>query len=164
MSVLSPGTKAPAFRLPTPAGDFHSLTEFLESGPVWLVFSKSSCPTCELAIPFTERAHRSIAGRGPSVVVVSEDTAKDAQLFAERFGLTLPVLVEDRPYPVSKAYALTNVPSFFIVERDGTISGAGVGFLKWEWETAAADVVLRSGEEDFHLFTDSDDVPDLKPG
>ncbi len=121
---------------------------------VLLVFFKISCPTCQLTLPFLERLKSKVA-----VVGVSQDDARSTKEFLEYFQITFPVLTDtaEGGYAVSKAYRLTNVPSMFLIEPDGTISWALNGFHRADLEALAAMLGAK-------LFADSDKIPAMKPG
>ena len=58
MAALCTGNKAPEFDLKTLDGKRFSLSDELAHRPVVLAFFKVSCPTCQYALPFFERLHK----------------------------------------------------------------------------------------------------------
>jgi peroxiredoxin len=156
--------KVPDFELPDLGGTPVSLASLREKGPLWLFFMKSSCGTCQMSAPFAERAHQSLAGQDARVVLVLEDIPEAARAFIARAGLTLRVLIEADPWPVSEAYRLVAVPAFFLIEPDGSLSKYSAGFIRSHWEEAAADLMRRAGRPGYRLITDDDGVPELRPG
>ena len=151
-------THAPAFSAaPLTGGAPLWLPELLRDGPVVLIFFKISCPTCQLAFPFLERLHS--AGTGLRLVGVSQDEAKLTGQFAERFGVTFPLLLDlaKEGYRASNAYGLTNVPAIFVVEPDGAISHSWMGFSRADFEKLA----LRARAV---IFGPDDNVPAWKAG
>ena len=114
------GAKAPDFRLPRLDGGEVSLAEILTGGPALLAFFKVSCPVCQLTFPFLERVHQ--AGALP-VYGISQNDAKDTRQFVKRYRTTFPMLLdsENGGFPVSNAYAISSVPTMFLIERDGSI-------------------------------------------
>ncbi len=163
MTALVPPAPAPRFELPDLDGTAFRLESRLVAGPVWLVFLKADCPTCALGAPFLERAHVELGGAaGP--VVVMEDDPEAAARFAAAHGWTLPVAVEPPPYAVSAAYGLVTVPTHFLVRPDGTIEQAGEGFVRAEWNAAAAALAARAGRPDYELIRETDGAPALRPG
>jgi peroxiredoxin len=152
--VLEAGRIAPEFSLKDTGGDRRSLRENLKQGPTLVVFFKISCPTCQLTLPFLERLKSNVR-----VVGVSQDDAASTKEFLDYFKITFPVLIDpggDR-YSVSGAYGLTNVPSMFLIGKDGRISWALNGFHRGDLEVLAS----RLGAV---LFTAEDRVPAMKPG
>jgi peroxiredoxin len=131
----------------------------LADGPVLLAFFKSTCPVCQMTLPFLERIH---AGRNPgslAIYGVSQDDAATTQEFAGEFGITLPLLLdtEESGYPASNAYGLSHVPSLFRVDPDGTIGWSLEGFNKKEFLAMAA----QAGVNPFHP---GENVPEWKAG
>lgn len=120
-----------------------------------LGFYKVSCPVCQLAFPFLDRMKTG----GLRLIAISQDEAPLTQAFIERFGVHLPTLLdrEQSGYPVSNAFAITHVPSLFLVEPDGRISMAVDGFSKADLEA----IGTRAG---IAPFRPTDNVPAMKPG
>lgn len=149
--MLAPGQPAPDFELISLAGDRRHL---LGDSPTVLAFFKVSCPTCQLAMPFLDRlAHGSLR-----VLAVSQNDEATTRRFHAQYGITLNTLLDPEfSFPASNAYALTNVPSLFVVEPDGRISQCFSGFSK-------ADFAALGERAGLSLFHDSDAVPDWKAG
>src|SRR5262252_8759270 len=135
MPALAVGKKAPDLQLKNAEGKDFALKETLDRGPVVLVFFKVSCPTCQYALPFYERLFRSYKNQRVTLVGVSQNNASETNAFAEEFGITFPLLLDEMiTYPVSNAYGLTNVPTIFWVATDGTIELTSVGWSKPDFE------------------------------
>lgn len=140
------GDKGPEFRLRSLDGGFVSLADLRRDGPVAIVFFKVSCPTCQFTLPFLQRL------RDRNVVAISQDAAEATREFHEAFGITLPTLLDERRegYPASNAWGLTNVPTLFVVEQDGSISTVENGFSRSGLEALGAKLgrpVFRPGEQ-----------------
>ena len=153
--MLAAGVAAPEFELIDIDGNSHSLKSLTEDGPVLLALFKISCPVCQLTLPYLDR----IAKGRLRVVAISQDDARATAKFREKFGVTLPTLLdsEDAGYPVSNAFKITHVPSLFLVEPNGVIERSGTGFRKSELEEFAH----RSG---VRVFEDHENVPAWKAG
>ncbi len=156
LSPLEAGARAPEFHLPRLDGGETSLTEILSKGPALLAFFKISCPVCQLIFPFLERLNQ--PGRLP-IYGISQNDADDTRDFAESYGVTFPILLdlEDSGYPVSNAYGLTNVPTLYLVDRDGVIVRTIHGWNKQQM----ADLGATSGVS---LFRQGDRTPEWKAG
>jgi peroxiredoxin len=126
---------------------------------VLLAFFKSSCPVCQMTLPFLERIHRGRAPGSLEIYGVSQDDAGTTQEFASQFGLGFPMLLdtEESGYPASNAYGIAHVPSLFLVERDGTIGWSLEGFNKKEFAAMAG----QAGVDPFHA---GENVPEWKAG
>ncbi|MBI4889868.1 MAG: TlpA family protein disulfide reductase, partial [Acidobacteria bacterium] len=135
MKTLETGQIAPQFTLDLADGGSLSLSAILEKGPALLVFYKVNCPTCQLALPYLGR----LQGGALQIFAVCQNPEDDAREFNRVFGVDLPTLVDRAAsgYPVSNGFAITHVPSLFLVEPGGRISWSGVGFVKTEFEMLA---------------------------
>lgn len=154
--MLEAGSQAPDFELDTAAGGRESLRAALERGPALLAFFKVSCPVCQFTFPFLERIHQE-DGRAVQIFGVSQDDAGATQDFCREYGVSFPVLIDRKGYPVSDAFAIDSVPSLFLVEPDGAISMSGSGFSKKDLEALGK----RAGASP---FTAADRVPEFRPG
>jgi peroxiredoxin len=154
--LASVGRQAPDFRLATPDGGMVGLQELASAGPVVLVFFKVSCPTCQLTLPYLERLKDNGKLR---IVAISQDDAASTRRFHQAYGITLQTLLDDRAagYPASNAYGISQVPTAFQVEPDGTVSSVREGFSKAEMEALGQ----RAG---MAVFGPADHVPLWKPG
>src|SRR5215813_3415144 len=131
MAALTAGTSAPDFKLQTMDGKQFSLRDALKRGPVLAAFFKISCPVCQYALPFLERIYQAYGGKNVTIVGISQNNQKDTGLFIKEYGLTFPMLLDDtNSYPVSNAYGLTNVPTTFWIDSDGTIEVSSVGWVQ----------------------------------
>ena len=163
MVALTSGKKAPEFKIPLLRGGTFSLHEALARGPVVLAFFKISCPTCQYAFPFIERLYKAHKSEPVTVVGISQNEAGDTEKFAQRFGVTFPMALDDKGYPASNAYGLTNVPTIFLIASDGTIEVSCVG-----WSRADLEEIhnrLRGGSEvPPALWQKNESVLDFKAG
>ncbi len=154
--LLEPGEPAPDFVLKSLAGGQVSLAETLAKGPALLVFFKVGCPVCQMTFPFLERLSHNEAVR---INAISQDEAGHTQQFNQRFGVTFETLLDASAegYPASNAYGISSVPTFFLVEEDGSISKCSEGFCKRDLEQLGERVGVKP-------FRAEDKVPELKPG
>lgn len=165
MAALATGTTAPEFDLHILDGKSFSLREELARGPVVLVFFKVSCPTCQYALPFLERLHKTYGDKGVKLVGVSQNDAKETAAFNRQFGVTFPVLLDDtHRYPVSNAYGLTNVPSVFWIAQDGEIEVSSVGWVKADFDQINRKMAEIGKAAPAVIFMPGDDVRDFRAG
>ena len=155
--AIEAGAHAPSFRLNGLTGAAErSLEEILANGPALLAFYKVSCPVCQLAFPYLERLS---ASPSLQVIGISQDDDSSTRDFNRRFGATFPTLLDQSAagYPASNAFAISSVPSLFLVETNGGISKAFNGFSKRDFEALGQ----RAGVQ---VFMPEDNVPEWKPG
>ena len=146
---------APAFELERLGGGRLALSELLLNSPVLLVFFKISCPICQLTLPYLER----LKDGKLRIILASQDDAESTAEFHAAFGTSLETLLdsEDACYPVSNAYGITNVPTLFLIEQDGTVSERIDGFVKREMLSLGARCGIAP-------FRQDERVPEWKAG
>jgi peroxiredoxin len=164
MTKILAGHKAPGFALKSTSGQKVSLQEALEKGPVVAAFFKISCPVCQFTFPFLERIYKKYGGDGVTVVGISQDDARDTKEFCAEYGVTFPCLIDERGYPASNAYGLTNVPTVFLIEPDGKVKVSSMGFSKTDLEKIADYLAERKRMSKAPLFLPTEVIPDYKPG
>jgi len=164
MPTLSTGMTAPHFQLATTTGERLSLPEALAGGPVLLAFFKVSCPTCQFTFPFLERIYQQLREQGVQIWGVVQDKAQDAARFAATFGVTFPILVDDSPYKVSRAYGLAQVPSLFLVKPDGHVEISSEGFAKGDLLAIQRSLAQLLSATPPALFLPTERIPEYKPG
>ncbi len=164
MAALKPGTRAPAVELPLLGGGTFSLGESLSKGAVALAFFKVSCPVCQYAFPYFDRLANQLNGKGLSFIGISQDSGADTRDFAKSFGVNFPIALDDTMrYPVSNAYGLTNVPTLFVVQEDGTISHTIISWSKQDMEELFAGF-RDSQNANVKLFTPGENIADFRAG
>lgn len=155
MKTLETGHTAPEFTLDRAEGGSTTLADILARGPALFVFYKVTCPTCQLALPYLQR----LQGGPFQVFAICQNDEEQAREFNDAFEVELPTLIDHAAngYPASNGFAITHVPSLFLVEPDRTISWSWVGFHRAMYEELAqraGRVIFRAGER----------VPESKSG
>lgn len=164
MSNIVPGNAAPNFSLTSLEGKEFSLHSALKKGPVVLSFFKVSCPVCKFTFPFLQRVFKQYGDSEVTFLAVSQDDASASRDFAHEFGITFPVLPDAEGYPVSNAYGLTSVPTFFLINPDGKVQIASEGFGKAEIEAIADALADRRNLTRAPVFRTDESIPAHKPG
>ena len=96
----------------------------------------SWCVPCKEEAPFLEQVWRSNRDRGVVVLGLdAKDFRADARRFAERYGLTFP-LVYDGPGDAIDGYGVTGFPETFVIDREGRVVRAFVGAVNGDEERA----------------------------
>jgi len=115
--------------------------------------------------PFLERLHERHGADGLTVLGVSQDSANITRSFARRYGVTFPLLLEGDGYPISRAFDIVATPTVFLIEPDGTVAYATMGFMKPALD-ALGDAVADALDKPHQvLVTPNDaDVPMFVPG
>jgi peroxiredoxin len=166
MTHIVAGNRAPGFSLKALDGKEHALQALLQQGPVVAAFFKVSCPVCQFTFPFLERIYKRYGGDGATILGISQDDARATKGFGKEFGVTFPMLLDEKQngYPASNAYGLTNVPTIFLVEKDGTVKVSCMGFDTKDLEEIAAKLAERKRISPATLFRQDESVPAHKPG
>lgn len=166
MTTIEAGNPAPAFSLKGLDGKDFSLAALLERGPVLAAFYKVSCPVCQFTFPFLERLYKRYGNGSVTILGISQDEAAATKAFAKEYGTTFPMALDEKQkdYPASNAYGLTNVPSIFLIEMDGTVKVACIGFDKKGLESISSALAEREKIAPAPLFRTNESVPDHKPG
>ena len=159
--MLAAGAEAPNFTLDALSGEKRSLADILARGPALLALFKISCPTCQMTMPFLERISNGVlqVTGALQVIGVSQDDERGTARFQAAFNLTIPLLLdrERDGYTVSNAFGITHVPALFLVEQNGTVSLASLGFSHADLDA----VGKRAGVE---TFRPDEKVPEWKAG
>jgi len=166
MTNIVAGNLAPAFSLKALDGKEYSLGKVLEQGPVVAGFFKISCPVCQFTFPYLERLYKRYGGGGVTFLGISQDDSRSTKDFAKEYGVTFPMLLDEKQkgYVASNAYGLTNVPTIFLIEPDGTVKISCMGFDKKDLESMAAYLAERKKIPRAALFRADESVPAQKPG
>jgi peroxiredoxin len=164
MTHIVAGKIAPGFSMKGFDGKEYSLGTLIERGPVVAAFFKISCPVCQFTFPFLERLYQRYGGDGVTFLGVSQDDARSTKEFAAEYGVTFPMVLDEKGYPVSNAYGLTSVPTIFLIEPDGNVRVSSTGFDKKDLETIAGELAERGRIAPAPLFRPDEKVPENKPG
>ncbi|SRR5436190_19737082 len=165
MPALVVGKKAPDFKLPTMDGKLFSLRDALTRGPVVAAFFKISCPVCQYAFPFVERIYKAYGSKNVPIVGISQNSQKDTALFIKEYDLTFPMLLDDTDsYPVSNAYGLTNVPTIFWIDSDGTIEISSVGWVQQDIAEINQKAAAAGQNSLKPVFLPDESIPAYRPG
>lgn len=166
MTTIAEGNAVPNFVLKSLDGKEFALDKLTERGPVVAAFFKISCPVCQFTFPFLERLYQRYGGDGVAFVGISQDDARDTRDFAKEFGVTFPMVLDEKSkgYVASNAYGLTTVPTVFLIGTDGKAKTAFMGFDKNGLESIAASLAERKKATAAALFRPDESVPAHKPG
>mgnify|MGYP005864595621 CR=1 FL=1 len=120
------GDVAPDFSLPTLDGGATSLRDY-RGRVVLLNFWLTWCGPCRAEMPDMQVVYEELRDRGFVVVGVNGGESRDkVEGFAQEFGLTFPILV-DEERGVTSRYGVRGYPTTFIIDGDGVIQQVIVG-------------------------------------
>ena len=166
MTHVNAEQAAPEFSLKGLDGKNYSLDALRQKGPVLAAFFKISCPVCQFTFPFLERLYQRYGGDNVTFLGVSQDDAKATANFARDYRVTFPMVLDEKEkgYPASNAYGLTNVPTIFLIDADGTVRVSSMGFVKDDLERMAAELAETRRMGPAPLFRANESVPANRPG
>ena len=118
---------APALTLTDTAGKPVSLADY--RGQVVLVNLWATwCPPCKEEMPEFETFYRRHAENGFVIVAINDgDPKADVLRFVEDYGMTFPVWLDPAYIATEQAFKTLNLPSSFVIDRDGKIVLSWVG-------------------------------------
>ncbi|HWN70732.1 MAG TPA: thioredoxin-dependent thiol peroxidase [Haliangium sp.] len=90
--MLQEGTKAPAFRLPASTGDTVNLSDYAGKIVVLYVYPKDATPGCTTEAREFQAALPELHALGAEVLGVSKDSIDSHCKFADKLGLSFPLL------------------------------------------------------------------------
>jgi peroxiredoxin len=110
--------------------------------PLWLTFGASWCRDCRVEAADLQDTYARYRGQGLNVLAVFiNDPPADIAGFAERAGLTFPI-VADQAAKIGGAYRLVGLPTHVFIGRDGLIKEVLIGALsKDEMERAVTGIL-----------------------
>jgi len=164
MTHIVAGNPAPNFSLKSLGAKEFSLASALKKGPVVLAFFKVSCPVCKFTLPFLERLYQRYKSDSVTFLGISQDNASASRDFAQSFGVSFPILLDDASYTVSNAYGLSMVPTVLVIDPDGTAKVSSMGFVKADLESIADMLADRQNLTRAPVFLNSESIPAIKPG
>jgi peroxiredoxin len=115
---LKVGAAAPDFELTSLNGETIRLSQF-KGQPVLLSIGASWCPDCRLEAPLLQKLHE----EHPELVVLMVDSGEErdvVQGFADEFGMTFPVLL-DQDEKLMELYQVFAIPTNYFLDADGMI-------------------------------------------
>ena len=134
------------------------------AGEALFAFFHTDCATSEVTLPFVARLSEIGAGRGLTVVAVSQDDPASTAAFRERLGFDLPILYDPPPWRASRALGLASVPTFVAVRDDGRVERLVVGLQRERLESFAERAAALAGRPSRPLFRPDENVPAIRPG
>lgn len=120
------GSTAQAFELPLVSGSGEFRLEEQRGKPVLMEVFASWCGACEHAAPMVDEVYREAQQSGVVFVGVSvDDDANAARRVQQRWPISYPVALDDGQ--VRRAYGVSLLPTFVLIDRDGTVKRVSSG-------------------------------------
>jgi peroxiredoxin len=120
---------APAFSLTDLNGSRFSLDQY-RGKVLFIAFWAPWCSSCREEFPELDRLHRKFLNDGFEVLGICEDaTELAASLFLKNAPVSFTLAIDPRR-SVAEAYRLSNLPSGYLIDRNGMIRYRYRGFDK----------------------------------
>ena len=119
--------EAPELTLLSVDGEKQALEDFL--GKVILVNLWATwCPPCKAEMPTLEAFYQTHKDQGFDVIAINDgDPTEAVEAFVDEYGLTFPVWLDPQYIATEKAFKSLNLPSSFVIDRQGNIRLRWVG-------------------------------------
>ncbi len=116
------GELAPTFKLRTMDGDLFRLEDYRGKKPIYLVFWNTWCSYCIKKTPRYKNLQEKFGERIEIIAVNTtwSDSLEDIEQFQQRFAVNYPMAIDDGE-ALTDRYAVTRVPTEFIIDVDGVI-------------------------------------------
>ena len=118
-SMLTAGTKAPAFSLPDQNGKVHQLSDYKGKWVLLYFYPKDDTPGCTKEACSLRDNYAAFEKMGTIVLGVSTDSVKSHKKFEEKYGLPFPLLADEEK-KVVEAYEVWGKKKFMGREYMGT--------------------------------------------
>jgi len=119
---------APQLNLTDLNGNPVALTDF--PGKVVLVNMWATwCPPCKAEMPTLEAFYEKYRNDGFIIVGINDGETHDlVQPFVQEHGLTFPIWLDEQ-YASEKAFNTVNLPSSYVIDRQGTVRLMWIGAI-----------------------------------
>jgi thiol-disulfide isomerase/thioredoxin len=135
------------FSLPLLRGGTQTLSG-LKGKVVFLNFWATWCPPCQEEMPSMERLYKRLGTAGLELLAVDiQENREDVGAFITDSSLSFPVAL-DESGRVSGIYGIRNIPTTFIIDRNGMIIATVVGSRNWDSPAVitAVETLLNDGQ------------------
>jgi peroxiredoxin len=114
------GTQAPGFNIKDLKGNAVTLEQY-KGKVVLLVFWAPWCVPCRDELPELDRLYKMFGDKGFIVVGIAEDASTEMITnFLIKVPVAFPIII-DRSHDAAEAYRLSNLPTGYLIARDGVI-------------------------------------------
>ena len=131
---LQEGNRAPDFTLQTLDGVEMKLSDMLGK-LVFLNFWTTWCPPCKAEVPHLQEFYEEQKDNNVEVIAVnlttSEKKADNVGEFVKEYGLTFPVLLDNKG-DVADTYQILTIPTTYVIDTQGIVRKRIVGPLDKE--------------------------------
>lgn len=123
---LKIGAKAPDFELKTLSGETVKLSS-LKGKKVMLNFWATWCPPCKAEMPDMEKFYKE-PGKDVVILAVNIDPQLDVKGFVKQYGITFPILLDEKD-EVNESYQILSIPTTYFINSNGVIQNKYTGAM-----------------------------------
>jgi len=127
---------------PIGAADLEGILAGQRGTPVVVNIWASWCAPCRAEAPLLQRAHADLGDKVTFIGVASNDRAKDAAGFIDRFEITYPNLLDEMG-EVTTLLEMSGFPTTYVFGRDGVLRAKVTGGISERQLAAVVDDALR---------------------
>ncbi|HPE74829.1 MAG TPA: TlpA disulfide reductase family protein [Draconibacterium sp.] len=134
-TLVKVGDKAPDFTIETENGKTKQLSD-LKGKVVWINFFATWCPPCRQELPHLQKEVYNKLKNNPNfelIILGREHTWAEINKFKTDNKFNMP-FYPDMGRKVFSLYAGQNIPRNFIIDKEGKIAVASIGFTEKEFE------------------------------
>jgi len=118
---------APELTLTDLKGTPHSLADY-RGQAVLVNLWATWCPPCKEEMPALQAFYNKYANKGFVIIAINDgEQAPDVKQFVQDYQLTFPVWLDPTSIATQQAFKTINLPSSFVIDREGTIRLMWVG-------------------------------------
>lgn len=121
---------APDFTLKDLDGNTIRLSDY-KGKYVFLNFWASWCGPCKAEMPDMEKIHQKYGDELVIVAVNIGESADVAKGFAEDYGLSFQILLDEKK-EVASLYGVSGIPTSYFLDKEGNFASGFVGTLSYE--------------------------------
>jgi peroxiredoxin len=111
--------------------DFRGKIVFLNFWTTW-------CPTCRIEMPSMEKLHHKMKDKDLAMVTINlQETASQVKKFFKAHKLTFTALL-DSTGEVGTAFGIYQIPTTFILDKEGRIIAKALGPREWDSKDSIA--------------------------
>jgi len=148
--LLGTGAAAPGFRLTDVLGAKYSYGEEGGRKPLLLVFFSIFCDPCRAGLPVVQQIQGKYGDGSVDVAAISLDgevLKATVAGFAKQEGYTFRVLIDEggdrQMFRVADLYRVTEMPTFYLVDRGGRIAFSRTGQVAEDDLVKAVQTALK---------------------
>lgn len=124
--VSNERVKTPNFQLSGVSGETFKLSDY-QGKVVVLNFFETTCPICRDEVPELKATFEKHKENGLIIAAISMENIESLKPYAESLGIPYPVLSDSDGRVTLVGYGISQVPTFYVIDREGWIDRAFVG-------------------------------------